>query len=680
MGGSSRAGKLTPASGRPRAARPLSAAVGLRSHGGRRTPRERQPEPVRRSLTPPADRERRIPYRPDVDGLRAVAVVAVVAYHYFPARAQGGFTGVDVFFVISGYLISTLIWRERDAGGFSLAGFYARRVRRLFPALAVVLAVVLVVGWYTLDPPLYRELGDEAAAAAGFGANILFWRRSGYFDELAVRPLLHLWSLGVEEQFYLVFPLLLVLGARRRRATPLLLGSLLAASLAVCLVRAPAHRVEAFYLLPERFWELVAGAVVAYWGGTRLRVAGAAGVALLAVAFLRTPAASFPGWWSLPAVAGAAALLAGPETDPVRRLLAIRPLPYLGRISYPLYLWHYPLLVFVEVHHLTPLGKPVRLLLVALSVVLAALTYHLVELPLRYGRRRVPVLVAMVAIAGAGGLAVTLDSGFVSRVPGALRDLSSSSDYSAARLNTLWRDRTCILEKGQPPSAFAPDCVDGKPRGAPLVLLWGDSHAADLYPGLQALQETHRFRIAQFTYSACPPLLDFPVPEQPDCLAANDYVLRQVERLAPAEVVLSAAWEQYSSVADLERTIAALRRAGVPDIVVAGLRPHWKADLPQLVYSWYERYRTTPRRLPTTLFALYPVAERDRELRLLTRRLHVAYLDTYAALCDAGGCLAWLGPNERELVMFDVSHLTVGGSRMLVRRFASALLPRGSGS
>ena len=207
----------------------------------------------------------RLDYRPDIDGLRALAIAAVVVFHAFPAAARGGFTGVDVFFVISGYLISRIIWRGLEARSFTLAWFYGRRVLRLFPALVLVLVTTLAAGRWLFLPDAYETLGKDVAAAAAFASNVVLWQDAGYFTEnAALRPLTHLWSLAVEEQFYLLFPLLLIAAHRSWRLTGALLTLLAAASFAWNVATVQADPAAAFYLLPGRFWELALGALLAY--------------------------------------------------------------------------------------------------------------------------------------------------------------------------------------------------------------------------------------------------------------------------------------------------------------------------------------------------------------------------------------------------------------------------------
>jgi len=297
-------------------------------------------------------------YRPDVDGLRAIAVLSVLAFHAFPRAAPGGFAGVDVFFVISGFLISGILFEALRAGHFSFIDFYRRRVRRIFPALILVLAASLGLGWMLLLPDEYRLLGKHALAGAGFLSNIALWREAGYFAPAAeVTPLLHLWSLGVEEQYYLVWPLLLAFFAGRPRALPWMIVGLAAVSFALNVWLTPRAPSAAFYLPLTRFWELMAGSALAYhvhYGSPGRRMAdakAAAGLALVAAGIaLLSAGRAFPGWWALAPVVGSSLLIAaGPAAWINRRLLSNPVMVYIGLISYPLYLWHWPLLVYARI-------------------------------------------------------------------------------------------------------------------------------------------------------------------------------------------------------------------------------------------------------------------------------------------------------------------------------------------
>lgn len=373
------------------------------------------------------------PYRADIDGLRAVAVSLVILYHGFPRAVTGGFVGVDVFFVISGFLISSNIFRTLETGTFSFSAFYARRVRRIFPALAVVLASVLGFGFVVLLPDELALLGRNVSGGAGFVSNLLLWHEAGYFDQASIyKPLLHLWSLGVEEQFYIVWPLALWLLHRRRLTRmPFLIGAGLA-SFALSLVVVAHGRTADFYSPLTRLWELDAGAVLAIlatdsgvfrMSGWREDIISLVGLLLIlaaAVGIDRTMA--FPGWRAGIPVAGALLLIAaGPTALINRRVLANRWFVFIGMISYPLYLWHWPLISYAYViDHGLRLKDGMVATLIAVSVGLAWLTYRFIERPLRFGRarrRNTILLVTMMAAICGAGIGTWQARGFPGRYP-----------------------------------------------------------------------------------------------------------------------------------------------------------------------------------------------------------------------------------------------------------------------
>jgi peptidoglycan/LPS O-acetylase OafA/YrhL len=313
-------------------------------------------------------------YRPDIDGLRAIAVLAVVAFHAFPNWVKGGFIGVDVFFVISGYLISTIIFENLDKGTFSFSEFYARRITRIFPALILVLVACFVFGWFALLADEYRQLGKHIAAGAGFISNIVFWNEAGYFDNAAdTKPLLHLWSLGVEEQFYIVWPLLLWFAWKRN--FNLLTITILVATLSfiINIKGVQQDPVATFYSPQTRFWELLCGSLLAWmtlykmnaWTTAKSKLDGClalavyrekhptngktlsnflsfVGLILLTYGFCRiNKELSFPGKWALVPVVGSVLIIAaGAKTWVNRVILSNKVLVWFGLISFPLYLWH----------------------------------------------------------------------------------------------------------------------------------------------------------------------------------------------------------------------------------------------------------------------------------------------------------------------------------------------------
>ncbi|MBP6647734.1 MAG: acyltransferase [Burkholderiaceae bacterium] len=346
-------------------------------------------------------------YRPDIDGLRAIAVLSVVLFHAFPTWLQGGFIGVDIFFVISGYLISGKIFEDLDEDKFSYRDFYSRRIRRLFPALLLVLASCLVLGWFTLLANEYEFLGKHTSLGLAFLANMALWKEAAsYFNsEVDSRPLLHLWSLGIEEQFYIVWPpILFGLWKVRRFFTPIVLCLSVASFAAGIYYLQQDDTVSAFYLPWARFWELFAGALLAYalryhphWIAALPTARQKLGVGLLIIGiFVLNEKIGFPGWWALVPVLGAFLVISVTGPDKKTGVFVTHPvMVWFGLISYPLYLWHWPALAFARIISGEVPALGVRIAAVIVSIVLAYLTYRYVEAPLRHHRKKAAVVTAL---------------------------------------------------------------------------------------------------------------------------------------------------------------------------------------------------------------------------------------------------------------------------------------------
>lgn len=367
-------------------------------------------------------------YRPDIDGLRAVAVLAVVGFHAFPSRLTGGFTGVDVFFVISGFLISTILFENLDRGSFRFAEFYARRVRRLFPALAVVMLACLTAGWFLLLADEFTQLGKHVAAGAGFVANLVLWSEAGYFDNSAeTKPLLHLWSLGVEEQFYAIWPLFVWFAWKRNFNVLTLTILVLLLSFYLNLKGVKQTPVAVFYSPQTRFWELLCGSALAWltiyqkpmaspWaakldqglsqifyrtaidadGRTLANCCAWLGCFLLGYGFWQIHTSlRFPGTWALLPVLGAVLLIfAGPMAWFNRRILANKIVVWFGLISFPLYLWHWPLLSFARIVVGEVPNSRIRIGAVLVAIVLSWLTMRFIEKPFRFSHHYVRLKIA----------------------------------------------------------------------------------------------------------------------------------------------------------------------------------------------------------------------------------------------------------------------------------------------
>jgi len=430
-------------------------------------------------------------YRPDIDGLRAIAVLCVVIYHAFPSLIQGGFVGVDVFFVISGYLISKHILEELNDGAFRIRTFYARRVRRIFPALSVVLLACFIMGWVILSPGEYKQLGRHIFAGALFLSNFLLWKEAGYFDSAAeTKPLLHLWSLGIEEQFYVVWPLLLILFWRFRRHLGWMLVGVFGISLTYSLYKVHYDTVADFYSPLTRFWELAMGAGLAFLARQNISASKASrspisifGLLLIIAAALVTKNNFlFPGAWALiPTVGAALMIFAGAKAWANRRLLSIPLLVWIGLISYPLYLWHWPMLVFARIMESGTPSIKVRFWLVAASFFLAWSTYKAVERPIRKGPRTAAVIwMLCLSVFGLGiaGFSVKSMDGIKSRQFSMMQGDTGTIVLGADREKLK---HECGIEDAQKP--MFQFCLKGGSDDARYAL-FGDSKAEALFYGL----------------------------------------------------------------------------------------------------------------------------------------------------------------------------------------------------
>jgi peptidoglycan/LPS O-acetylase OafA/YrhL len=616
-------------------------------------------------------------YRADIDGLRAIAVVLVMGFHAFPGRIPGGFVGVDVFFVISGYLITGLIRRDLEEGRFAIRRFYARRIRRIFPALAVVLIACLALGGLLLAPSGFAQLGLHAAAGAAFVANLVLWAQSDYFAGTAESmPLLHLWSLGVEEQFYLVWPLTLVLLSRKTTRLRPPLAAIAATSLALNLYQTGASPAAAFYSPWTRLWELAVGGLLACgpqalaWRAAR-NAASAVGLALvMAAAFAFAGSQAFPGWRALVPVAGTSLVVtAGAEAWLNRALLARPGIVFVGLISYPLYLWHWPALALVPAFDVAWTQRQeqiLKILALALATFLAWLTYRFVERPVRFERKLdTRTLCLGMAVPCAAGLLVAGAAELARRPRSPLQDeIKARMEELQAERPQLYRDRRCALDADQDETQFAAECTSAA-EAAPGegLLLWGDSHAIHLGPGIRAGADPRR--LAQLTSTSCPPILGYAPRGRPHCASINRFALAWVRAHRPRTVLLAASWPAYDGYPALAGTLAELERIGVPRVLVVGPFPSFRERVFELL-SREASGTQLPERLPCS--RLERLRRVDAELRALAGSAGVDYFSPLALLCNARDCLVDPGGRPAGILMFDQSHLTPFGSSYVVDR------------
>lgn len=548
-------------------------------------------------------------YRPEIDGLRALAVLAVVCYHA-GFGVTGGFVGVDVFFVISGYLITSLIVKDLEAGKFSMRDFWARRARRILPALFVVVIVTLAVGWVVLLPSDFQELGQSAAWQSVFSANFFFWWNTGYFGGPAVeKPLLHTWSLAVEEQFYLVIPLILLgvfhfTWTRKRGSLLGLIGTGVVLSLIASVVVVVVRPSAAFYLLPTRAWELLFGSFVALLppsirqGGWKDGLMCWVGLALIVVpCFAYTEQTSFPGLAAVPPCLGSALLIRFGSQDHdgkksiVARMSSARPLVFIGLISYSFYLWHWPLLAYG--HYLCPFREvslPYRIGLVALSFGLAILSWKFVETPFRL--RRFCHSNGRILSFGAVGLATIFLSGvtisLLNGVPNRWSEVALKIDQAQSHKGFRSELTPDDLKQGKVPR------IGVRNDNASIsVVVWGDSHAMAAVPAIDAWLEENQLSGSAVTRSSTAPLVGYSRANKWHTIPNEEFsesALRYIESSGASVVILVAMWEGHSGSklggasglfeAALVRTVDSLKKMGIDPWIVTSL-PMQPIDVPK---------------------------------------------------------------------------------------------------
>ena len=584
--------------------------------------------------------------------------------------------GVDIFFVISGFLISSLILDRLKNATFSFTEFYGRRIRRLFPALTVVLLTVLVLGWFALPPAEYVALGRNTLAGAAFVANIQTYSEVGYFDApAATKPLLHLWSLGVEEQFYFVFPALLLFFWRHRAiALSFALLGIISFGLNIVLVRS--HPSFTFYFPLTRFWEFIAGGLLALGissGGVmdiasifastsaRRDIFAAIGAALIIAGVSFASDELFPGWWGLLPVVGSFLLIgAGPRAWINRKILGTPGLVYIGLISYPLYLWHWPLLVIgrtIMGDYENQYARTTTVVAVVLAFILSWLTYQFIERPVRARKPAFPArnIVATCSLSLAAvallGFAVVLGDGFVGRYPEEVQPLMT------------------------PPSALAdlPPEDESKNSAGPLLVAYGDSHANHLLGGLRSLQNERTFRLTWLNWGHCTPMILLTSQDDDEtCRKLASDKEKVLKELSPDIVVVGALWRSYQHVEKIGEMLRFLQRIGVRRIVVIGEVPIWSLPLQQMLYRAYKAdpLHKIPDRLST--FETDPRGI-ERQLKDITSSLGVTFISAHDVLCNENGCLTRLGSTASDLVQVDNHHLSAAGSRFLINHIANKI-------
>ena len=623
-----------------------------------------------------APRQPHTTYRADIDGLRAVAVLLVIACHLGIYKLRGGFVGVDVFFVISGYLISSTILADIAASRFSIVSFYERRIRRILPALVAMLCVTGLFAYKYLLPLELLDFSKSLLASTASVSNIYFWNQSGYFDApAAMKPLLHTWSLAVEEQFYIFFPVFLMLVRKYSPArVKLAVISVAALSFVAAAIGAFKFPVSTFYLAPTRAWELLLGTILSLklfpelTGALRRNAA-----TLLGIAMIMTSAALFSGTTPFPGVAallpcfGTALIIAAGETGSslISRILSSKPVVFVGLISYSLYLWHWPIIVFQKADAILVTGvsnRAAAFVVLAVTFLVSILSWKFVELPFRSGRLKLSGA-ALFQTAFASSVAVALLAatallfhGLPSRFPSAAVQVASYLDY---RTKDEYREGTCFLLPANTFKDFDASTCLHQQDGKKNYLVLGDSHAAQLWYGLASAFDGAN--IMQATAAGCKPTLEQVREARVECtrLMNNIFASYLPDHHVDA-LLIAARWEE-TDLPRLSHTIAWAKERGIK-IVLFGPMVQYDSSLPRLLAA---SIKENDPAIPYN-HRVAECARLDKKmLDLAAKEWGVRYVSFFTSLCKQQTCIEYAG--QGVPLQFDYGHLTKDGSVLLAQ-------------
>lgn len=635
-------------------------------------------------------------YRPDIDGLRAIAVLAVVLYHFGIGRLDGGFVGVDVFFVISGFLITGIIQREIEQGKFTFVGFYERRIRRIFPALFFMLAATLALSYFLLLPSDLVLLGKSTLATLVFGSNIFFWRTSGYFNpESDLNPLLHTWSLAVEEQFYIGLPFVLLAVWRWKRdwLSPVLIGAM-AVSFALCLWVMQKRPDAGFYLSPFRGWELLVGGILAIrrksilWGPwLRELVAWLSFSMLAASLWLIQSGSDFPGWQAwVPVVATAGLIyIHGSGETSVSKLLSLKPMVWVGLISYSLYLWHWPVLYFLNyLNAFEPINN-LAWLGVVISIVIAFVSSRYVEKPFRENKqfftRKVVYTMAICAsmILAFAALFFWKSAGMPCRFSEAIQALDKERNPYIPFKEC---DTNSVID-----GKLNDRCIIGDKTQKPTLIVWGDSHAMSIAPALDSIFKKKRLSAIVSPNSGCPGILNLEIANDSDCRSQNESVLRFIrENRQIKTVVLHSYWGFYTGNnswklskvngvpglsylgQSLDLTVEKLNRLDKNVIVIGQVATSPTTPTAVVLQRTFKKHDKAP-------FTYTEFKEINNDfsnaLSKVSPGRKFRYIDLSSYMCSSGKCSYMI--NAKNMYR-DTDHLSISGARYLEPYLENELL------
>ncbi|ABG39610.1 acyltransferase 3 [Paraglaciecola sp. T6c] len=624
-------------------------------------------------------------HRQDIDGLRAIAVLAVVLFHFGVTGMSGGYAGVDIFFVISGFLITSILMKDAETQSISFLGFYEKRIRRLFPALFATVLASFIAAYFIFMPDEFREFGRSAIAAIVYLSNVFFWLSSDYFQGSSeLSPLLHTWSLAVEEQFYLIFPVIVWASYKLgKRAFYWSVASLFTCSFVASIWYISISASTVFYLSPFRFWELLAGSIVAIAFKENLvpnaKIASWLGVLglilLVAPIFVLNKESLFPGWAAVPSCLGTALLIwANDQNKWIGKLLKLRFMQFTGKISYSMYLWHWPIVVFYGYWIIRDLVWWDTLLLVIVTYAISHLSCKYLEAPFRLHRGDIlrPLKVYSTSIAFSFvifvlGVLVWKADGYKARFPHFVEQLNLKDAHKESGF------AGCFIKEDQ----FYNDnwsydsCVMTMPGATETILLWGDSHAFHLIGGLKTIQQELNVNIALYASAGCSPLFDTDIPRNPQCRANNEFVKELIDTHNINGLVLAGNWAWAFKVEDpdidlssVRSTFTALTEADKKVFVVNQV-PIYPVKNPAFLGM---RLSTSSKAPQDYLLAPEYGVKASEQIKSLLPDENV--FSPQDLLCEKGKCLIY---RNKEIMVRDRAHLSSAASIYIVQSMAPKL-------
>jgi peptidoglycan/LPS O-acetylase OafA/YrhL len=619
-------------------------------------------------------------FRSDINGLRAIAVALVVLFHLDVPPFKGGFVGVDVFFVISGFLMTQIIKDAMNAGTFNLGVFYINRIARIVPALLIVTAACLLAGYFILLPAEFLNLAREAVSASLFLINFRFIESQGYFSTNTAHSwLLHCWSLAVEFQFYVLFPLILWIAKKLhgRMGIPTALVAIIVVSAAFSLVQTKSNPVFAFYLLPSRAWEFCVGGLVLYMPSLAQRYRNVCSllgvVVIVAASVIYDSQLTYPALWPIFPVLGAACILAANSN---LFLLKNTVSQMIGTISYSVYLWHWPLIAVVHYFDYS-IGYVEKTLLIIATFGFAFLSHRFIETPFRTIFRPVSVTKTLpfaftVLCLSIFSYAVISSNGWASRLPEKIVGVTSRAAHG-----NEYRDGTCFLSPNQKFTDFDGKCLQPDSSSKkPTLAIWGDSHAAHLYPGIERQPWSKNYNVVQLTASACSPLPIEKYPERINCPLIQKLSRNFFASSKPDVLILAGSWG-LDSGEEVATLVKSLKNDGVKRVIVVGRVPIWPYPASKILFR-DNLFTGNLHKNKSRLMDAQKYTVSDQKLRDATTLAGASYASIRESLCDEAYCMTLI-PNwpSDALFQFDSEHLTADGSEWIATNVIGPVLGEG---